>query len=203
MYAFPFWLPVLRPTPPVHFFSDATSKSAPTLRCYKILTSKYALRQSHVHFFNLSSSKSALHHSQPHNFQKRSEAEVFWTFWLRNVLNILTSKCVSRHIGVLISHPARWLRSRRFSEPTFLTLPGPQNIAKTQCFATFRPFRVHWSSFYWLFLLWLFLFCAFLFSDCSPTTVAASVHKSEVWLLNFVRQYILIHSYTQINNYIY
>ena len=144
---------------------------------------------------------------QPVKFQKRfapqPTAQLPKAVRSWSVLNILTSKCVSCHIGVLISHPARWLRSRRFSEPTFLTLTGPQNIAKTQCFATFRPFRVHWSSFYWLFLLWLFLFCAFLFSDCSPTTVAASVHKSEVWLLNFVRQYILIHSYTQINNYIY
>ena len=77
------------------------------------------------------------------NFQKWSGAEVFWTFWLRNVLRattactfsmsqlpkvvrtwcvlcILTSKCASRHNGVqlFISHLASWLRTRRFSEPT-------------------------------------------------------------------------------------
>ena len=36
-------------------------------------------------------------------------------------LYILTSKCASRHNGVqfFISHLARWLRTRRFSEPTF------------------------------------------------------------------------------------
>ena len=37
------------------------------------------------------------------------------------VLHILTSKCASRHNGVqfFISHLASWLRTRRFSEPTF------------------------------------------------------------------------------------
>ena len=37
------------------------------------------------------------------------------------VLYILTSKCASRHNGVqiFISHLASWLRTRRFSEPTF------------------------------------------------------------------------------------
>ena len=78
------------------------------------------------------------------NFPKGSENGVFCTFWLRNVLRaitactfstsqlpkvvrewcvlyILTSKCVSRHNGVhfFISHLASWLRTRRFSEPTF------------------------------------------------------------------------------------
>ena len=47
------------------------------------------------------------------NFQKWSEPLVF--------LNILTLKCASRHNGVqfFISHLASWLRTRRFSEPTF------------------------------------------------------------------------------------
>ena len=78
------------------------------------------------------------------NFQKRSGPGVFCTFWLGNVLRattactfstsqlpkvvwtwcvlyILTSKCASRHNGVqfFISHLASWLRTRRFSEPTF------------------------------------------------------------------------------------
>ena len=59
------------------------------------------------------------------NFQKWSENGVFFTFWLRNVLrattDIFTWKCASRHNGVqfFISHLARWLRTRRFSEPTF------------------------------------------------------------------------------------
>ena len=38
-----------------------------------------------------------------------------------SVLSILTWKCASRHNGVhfFISHLASWLRTRRFSEPTF------------------------------------------------------------------------------------
>ena len=80
------------------------------------------------------------------NFQKWSEAGVFCAFSLRNVLrataactfstsqvpklvrsrtpsvfNILTWKCASRHNGmqIFISPLASWLRTRRFSEPTF------------------------------------------------------------------------------------
>ena len=74
------------------------------------------------------------------NVQKWSEPLVFCAFWLRAttactfstsqlpkvvrqwcVLYILTSKCASRHNGVqfFISHLASWLRTRRFSEPTF------------------------------------------------------------------------------------
>ena len=105
------------------------------------------------------------------NFQKWSDAEVFCTFWLRNVLRattgctfstsqlpkvvrtwcvlyILTWKCSSRHNGVqfFISHLASWLRTRRFSEPTFRPSGAP-NHWKTQCFATFLPFRASASSF--------------------------------------------------------
>ena len=78
------------------------------------------------------------------NFQKWSDNGVLCTFWLGNVLRattpctfstsqlvkmvrswcvlyILTWKCASRHNGVqfFISHLASWLRTRRFSEPTF------------------------------------------------------------------------------------
>ena len=78
------------------------------------------------------------------NFQKWSDHGVFCTFWLQNVLrattactfstsqlpkvvrsssvlSILTWKCASRHNGVhfFMSHLASWLRTRRFSEPTF------------------------------------------------------------------------------------
>ena len=65
-----------------------------------------------------------------------------------SVLYILTSKCASRHNGVqrFISHLASWLRTRRFSEP--FDPPEPQIIGKTQCFATFLPFRAPGSSFF-------------------------------------------------------
>ena len=63
------------------------------------------------------------------------------------VLYILTSKCASRHNGVqfFISPLASWLRTRRFSEPTFRP-SGATNHWKTQCFATFLPFRASASS---------------------------------------------------------
>ena len=78
------------------------------------------------------------------NFQRWSKNGVFCTFWLGHVLratpactfwtsqlpkvvrmwgalSFLTWKNASRHNGVpfFISHPASWLRTRRFSEPTF------------------------------------------------------------------------------------
>ena len=85
-----------------------------------------------------------------------------------SVFNILTSKCASRqngahffdistskscHNGVqfFISHLTTWLRTRRFSEPTFRP-SGATNHWKTQCFATFLPFRAPSSSFSLLFL---------------------------------------------------
>ena len=68
--------------------------------------------------------------------------KVLWT-WC--ALRILTLKCAWRHksVQVFISHPARWLRTRRFS---------PTCVGKTQCFATVLPFRAPACSFFWLFL---------------------------------------------------
>ena len=95
---------------------------------FNMLTSKCASRHNGVHFFDISTSDNG----------------VLCTFWLRNVLlatmactfstsqlpkvvrswgvlYILSWKCASRHNGVqfFISHLASWLRTRRFSEPTF------------------------------------------------------------------------------------
>ena len=98
------------------------------------------------------------------NFQKWSGAEVFCAFWLANVLrtttactfstsqlpkvvrewcalHILTSKCASRHNGVqfFISHLARWLCTRRFSEPSFRP-SGATNHWKNTVFRDFPTF---------------------------------------------------------------
>ena len=98
------------------------------------------------------------------NFQKWSENGVFCTFSLRNVLRattactfstsqlpkvvrpwcvlyILTLKCASRHNGVqiVISHLASWLRTRRFSEPTFRPSGAP-NHWKNAVFRNFPTF---------------------------------------------------------------
>ena len=98
------------------------------------------------------------------NFQKWSENGVFCTFWLGNllrattactfstsqlpkvvrswgVLYILTWKCASRHNGVqfFIAPVASWLRTRRFSEPTFRPF-GATNHWKNTVFRDFPTF---------------------------------------------------------------
>ena len=98
----------------------------------------------------------------PHrNCQKWSEAGVFCTFCLGNVLRattactfstsqlpkvvrtwcalyILTWKCASRHncVQFFISPLASWLRTRRFSEPTFRPSGAPNHWKNT----VFRDF---------------------------------------------------------------
>ena len=158
----------------IYLYNIRTSKSGANMRCF-------------VHFdleMCFAPRRRALFRHL--NFQKWSEAGVFCTFWLGNVLRattactfstsqlptvvrawcvlyILTSKCASRHNGVqfFITHLASWLRTRRFSEPTFRP-SGATNHWKNrafrdfQCFTTFLPFRAPASSFFWSFLFWLF-----------------------------------------------
>ena len=139
----------------VHFFDIATSKSGPTLRCF-------------VHFdleMCFAPQRRALFRHL--NFQKWSENGVFCNILTGNVLRattactfstsqlpkvvrewcalyILTSKCASRHNGVHFSSLI-WPAG---SAPAALASllfdpPEPQIIGKTQCFATFLPFRTH------------------------------------------------------------
>ena len=114
------------------------------------------------------------------NFRKWSEYGVFWTFWLRNVLRATTACTFSSLIWPDGSAPAA-LASLLFDPPE------PQIIGKTECFATFLPFRASASSFFWLFLFYHILSSALLFS--LPLSISA-FHLSilsEVWLLNFLR----------------
>jgi len=114
------------------------------------------------------------------NFQKWSEPGVFCTF--------LTSKCASCHKGVhfFISHLARWLRTRRFSEPTF-RLSGATNHWKNIVFRDFPTFSRIWASFFWLFLFSDLLSSTLLFSVTLPVSAFHLSILSEVWLLNFLR----------------
>ena len=151
-----------------------------------------------------------------HNFQKWSDTNVFCTFWLRNVLRattactfstsqlpkvvrewcvlyILTSKCASRHNGVhfFISHLASWLRTRRFSEPTFRPSGAP-NHWKNTVFRDFPTFS-HICIFFLLTLsLLIFFLLIFLFSLPLPCSAFHLSILSEVWLLNFLRSYIYL-----------
>ena len=107
------------------------------------------------------------------NFQKWREHVVFLTFWLRNKLHTTTARNFSSLIWPAGSAPAA-LASLPFDPPE------PQIIGKTQCFATFLPFRASASSFFWLFFLLIFLFTLPL--PCSAFHLSI---LSEVWLLNF------------------
>ena len=88
--------------------------------------------------------------------------------------------------ALFISHLTTWLRTRRFSEPTFRPSPEPKIIGKTQWFATFLPFRAPASSFFALFLFSDLLSSALLLSDSSHLCFSLSI-LSDVWLLNFLR----------------
>ena len=142
----------------MHFFDIATSKSGPELVCF-------------VHFdFDMCFTPQRRALFRHLNFQKWSEREVFLAFSLTHVLRattactfstsqfpkvvrawcalyILTSKCASRQNGVqfFISYLASWLRTRRFSEPTFR--PGATNHWKNTVLRDFPAFSRTWIFF--------------------------------------------------------
>ena len=121
----------------VHFFDISTSKSGPVLVCF-------------VHFdleMCFAPQRRALFRHR--NVQKWSEAGVFCTFWLGNVLRATTACTFSSLIWPAGCAPAA-LASLLFDPPE------PQIIGKTQWIATFLPFRASASSFFWSFLFWLF-----------------------------------------------
>ena len=183
----------------VHFFDISTAKSGTNMWCF-------------VHFdyeMCFAPQRRALFRHL--NFQKWSGPGVVCTFWLGNVLRattactfstsqllkvfrtcgvlyILTWKCASRHNGVqfFISPLASWLRTRRFSEPTFRPSGAPnhwKNIVNRD-FPTFSRISI-------LFLLTLslllFFLLIFLFSLPLPCSAFHLSILSEVWLLNFLR----------------
>ena len=96
------------------------------------------------------------------NFQKWSGPGVLCTFWFW--------KCASRHNGVqfFISHLASWLRTRRFSEPTFRP-SGATNHWKNTVFRDFPTFS-RTCIFFLLTLsrLWSSLFCSSLLYSSAP-----------------------------------
>ena len=161
----------------VHFFDTFSTSEPPKVvrdrQFLTLLTWKCASRHNGVHFFDISTSKSGpdlvrfVHFDfkmcfapqrralfRHLNFQKWSDAGVFSTFWLQNVLRATTACNFSSLIWPAASAPAA-LASLLF-EP-----PEPQIIGKTQCFATFLPFRASASSFFWLFLFYSSLFQSF------------------------------------------
>ena len=127
----------------VHFLDIATSKSCPTLRCF-------------IHFdFEMcfAPQRRALFPSQPKMVRT----------WC--VLCILTLKCASRHnrVQCFISRLASWLRTRRFSEPTFRP-SGAANHWENTVFRDFPTF----SRICIFFLLTLSLLITLLSSNLFP-----------------------------------
>ena len=135
----------------VHFFDISTSKSGPSMMLY-ILTLKCASRHKRVHFFNISTSKSGptlvclVHFDFGMCFAPQRSA-LFQHLNFRKWGVLCTWASRNNGVQFFISHLASWLRTRRFSEPTF-DPPEPQIIGKTQCFATFLSFRASASSFF-------------------------------------------------------
>ena len=104
------------------------------------------------------------------------------------VLYIFTWKCASRHNGVqfFIAPLASWLRTRRFSEPTFRP-SGATNHWKNTVFRDFPTFsRICIFCLLTLSLL-IFSLLIFLFSLLLPCFAFHLSILSEVWLLNFLR----------------
>ena len=154
-------------------FQIATSKMAPTLRCFVHFDLKMCFPPHRRAIF------------PNRNFKNGSDAEVFCTFWLENVLRataarrfsrsqlqkwfrrwgvlyILTWKCASCHSSVpfCISLLNSYLRTRRFSEATFehqepriieknTVIRDIPNISRT-CTFFLLTLLACWSSFYWL-----------------------------------------------------
>ena len=115
------------------------------------------------------------------------------------VLYILTWKCASRHNGVqfFISHLASWLRTRRFSEPTF-RLSGATNHWKNTVFRDFPTFSRICIFFLLTLSLLIFSLLIFLFSLPLPCSAFHLSILSEVWLLNFLRLMFL--QYTKLDH---
>ena len=164
---------MLRATTPCTFSSSQLPKLLRTPQFLTLFTSKCASRHNAVHFFVISTSKTAPNPSvfntfyfqmcfapqrralfRHLNFQEWSDPEVFCTFSLRNRLRATTACNFSSLISPVVSAPAA-LASLLFNPP------GPQNH-----FATFLPFCAPASSFFWSFLFWLF----------SPLTAFSSLH---------------------------
>ena len=95
------------------------------------------------------------------------------------VLYILTCKCASRHNGVqfFISHLASWLRTRRFSEPTFRPSGAPNHWKNT----VFRDFPTF--SRICIFFLLTLLSSNLLSSDLSLLSASALLCFSSVHIV--------------------
>ena len=150
---------VVRATAACHFWTSELPKWLRHHQFLSIFISKCAFRHSHVPFLNIGTSKMAptpsvfehLHFqmcfsTQPRaifehrNFQNGSENEVFWTFWLANVLRATAACHFSPVCWTATSAPASLAR-------LLFEHQEPRIIEKTQRFATSLTFFAHVPSF--------------------------------------------------------
>ena len=191
-----FLLPnVLRATTACTFSTSQLPKVVREWCVLTLLTSKCASRHNGVHFFHISTSKSAPNLTcfdtfyfqmclapqrralfQHLNFQKASETDVFWHFLLPNVLRATTACTFSSLICPDVSAPAA-LASLLFDPPE------PQNKGKTQCFATSLPFRAPASSLFWLSPSLIFSLLTFYTSEFLPGSASSWLCFSSVHIV--------------------
>ena len=129
-----FWLPhVLRAKTGCTFSTSELPKVVWDRQFFYILTWKCAQRHNGMHFFDI------------HLPKVVRTPQFFFLIWLPHVLRATTAYNFSSLVWPDASAPAA-LASLLFD------LPEPQIIGKTQCFATFLPFRALASSFFWFLL---------------------------------------------------
>ena len=178
-----FWLGnVLRVAPQRHalFSKCQLPKAVRHWGVLYILTWKCASRHNGVHFFIISTSKTGLRPLDFYTFDfERCFAPQRRAFF--HPLNFQTcfeNGVFCNGVQFFISHLARWLRTRRFSEPTCRP-SGATNHLKNTVFCNFSAFSctciffpltlsILWSSFFFFLLL---------FSSLAlPTSAFPSVH---------------------------
>ena len=160
-----FWLTnMLRATAACNFWTSELPKCLRRWGVFHILTYKYASRHSGVQFLNIGTSKmSPTLRCFPHfdlqicfaperraifehrNFQNGSANVVFWAFWHANVLRA-TAAC---HFSPVCQNS--YLRTRRFSEATFLTSATTNHWKNTAIRDVSNLWRAYWTPCYWFY----------------------------------------------------
>ena len=126
-----FWLPnVLRATAACNFSGSKLPKVVPHWGVLYILTCKCAKPQRRAIF-------------PDRNFKNGSDTEVFWAFWLTNVLRATAACHFSTVCWTATSAPAALAR-------LLFEHQEPRIIEKTQRFSASLTFRARVSAFYWL-----------------------------------------------------
>ena len=175
-----FWLwNVLRATTACTFWTSQLPKVLRTWGVFSFFTCKCASRHNGMHFFDISTSKSGPELVCFVHF----DFEMCFAPQRRAIFHLSSGSAPAALVSLLFDPPE------------------PQIIRKSQCFATFLPFRAPASSFFWLFLFSDLLSSTLLFSLTLPISAFHLSTLSEVWLLNLLRQCIHIERHTYIPRY--